>query len=65
MDRSGDDEVSGAKNKGALKGFVLHFLKVAMGRRTQLSVFGSDWDTEDGTGISCSFLSSFNSTSQQ
>ena len=30
-----------------------------MGRRTQLSVFGSDWDTEDGTGISCSFLYSF------
>jgi len=24
--------------------------QVAMGRRTQLSVFGSDWDTEDGTG---------------
>ena len=24
--------------------------QVAMGRRPQLSVYGSDWDTEDGTG---------------
>jgi len=24
--------------------------QVAMGRRSQLSVYGSDWDTEDGTG---------------
>ena len=26
------------------------YSQVAMGRRPQLSVYGSDWDTEDGTG---------------
>ena len=26
------------------------YSQVAMGRRSQLSVYGSDWDTEDGTG---------------
>ena len=30
--------------------------QVAMGRRPQLSVYGSDWDTEDGTGFVLVFL---------
>ena len=29
---------------------MVKYSQVAMGRRSQLSVYGSDWDTEDGTG---------------
>ena len=29
---------------------MVECFQVGMGRRPQLSVFGSDWDTEDGTG---------------
>ena len=42
--------LEGPKAIACLHGDDGGMIQVAMGRRPQLSVFGSDWDTEDGTG---------------
>ena len=48
--------LEGPKAIACLHGDDGGMIQVAMGRRPQLSVFGSDWDTEDGTGdVFCTF----------
>ena len=42
--------LEGPKAIACLRGDDGGMIQVAMGRRPQLSVFGSDWDTDDGTG---------------
>lgn len=41
----------GEDPKGIPNNLVPFVMQVAVGRREQVSVFGGDWDTEDGTGV--------------
>ena len=44
------DITSGRYFMALLGGHYNSHYQVAMGRRELLSIYGSDWDTEDGTG---------------
>jgi UDP-glucose 4-epimerase len=41
----------GEDPSGAPNNLVPYVMQVAVGRRDQLSIFGDDWDTPDGTGV--------------